>query len=131
MLGSISALYDKYLLNIEHFTVSSVQAWYSIYLVAMFTPFAIGWKFRWWERHEFQWRWTIPAIAFFLLVSDYLYFSALREPGVMVSLVISLRRANALVAFAGGVWLFGERSNWQKILAVIGILIGVALTVMG
>jgi drug/metabolite transporter (DMT)-like permease len=66
-----------------------------------------------------------------LLVSDYLYFSALREPGVMVSLVISLRRANALVAFAGGLLLFGERSNWQKILAVIGILLGVVLTVIG
>ncbi len=130
-LGAISSLYDKYLLNIAHFTVSSVQAWYSIYLVAMFMPFAIGWKYRWWERHEFQWRWTIPAIALSLLVSDYLYFSALREPGVMVSLVISLRRANALVAFAGGLLLFGERSNWQKILAVIGILLGVVLTVIG
>jgi drug/metabolite transporter (DMT)-like permease len=27
--------------------------------------------------------------------------------------------------------LFGERSNWQKILAAIGILAGIALTVMG
>jgi drug/metabolite transporter (DMT)-like permease len=27
--------------------------------------------------------------------------------------------------------LFGERSNWQKILAVLGILVGIAITVMG
>ena len=27
--------------------------------------------------------------------------------------------------------LFRERSNWQKILAVLGILLGIALTVMG
>ena len=27
--------------------------------------------------------------------------------------------------------LFGERSNWRKILAVLGILLGIALTVMG
>ena len=33
--------------------------------------------------------------------------------------------------FAGGLLLFGERSNWQKILAVLGILLGIALTVMG
>jgi drug/metabolite transporter (DMT)-like permease len=32
---------------------------------------------------------------------------------------------------SGGVLLFGGRSNWRKILAVIGILAGAALTVMG
>jgi bacterial/archaeal transporter family protein len=131
ILAAVSALYDKYLLNIAHFSVPAVQAWYYIYLVVMFTPFAIGWKYRWWERNEFRWRWSIPVIALSLLFSDYVYFWALRQPDALVSVVMSLRRANALVAFAGGLWLFGERSNWQKILAVIGILIGVVLTVMG
>jgi len=131
MLGAVSSLYDKYLLGRAHFSVPTVQAWFSIYLVVLFTPFAIGWKWRWWERNEFRWRWSIPVIALSLLVADYIYFGALRQPGSLVSVVMSLRRGSTLVAFAGGLLLFGERSNWQKILAAIGILAGIAITVMG
>ena len=131
MLGAVSSLYDKYLLGRAHFSVPTVQCWFSIYLVVLFTPFAIGWKRRWWKRNVFHWRWTIPAIALSLLVADYIYFCALRQPGSLVSVVMSLRRGNTLVAFAGGLLLFGERSNWQKILAAIGILAGIAITVMG
>jgi len=131
ILGAVSSLYDKYLLGRAHFTVPTVQAWFSIYLVVLFTPFAIGWQRRWWERNEFHWRWTIPVIALTLLMADYVYFGALRQPGSLVSVVMSLRRGNTLVAFAGGLLLFGERSNWQKILAAIGILAGIVITVMG
>jgi drug/metabolite transporter (DMT)-like permease len=130
-LGGTSSLYDKYLLGIAHFSVPTVQCWFSIYLVVLFTPFAIGWQRRWWKRNVFHWRWTIPVIALSLLVADYIYFWALRQPGSLVSVVMSLRRANTLVAFAGGLLLFRERSHWQKILAVLGILLGLALTVMG
>jgi transporter family protein len=131
ILGGVSSLYDKYLLGRLHFSVPTVQAWFSIYLVILFAPFAIGWQQRWWDRNEFRWRWTIPAIAFSLLAADYVYFSALRHPHALVSVVMSLRRGNTLVAFAGGLWLFGERSNWQKFLAVLGILTGIVLTVIG
>lgn len=131
VLGGVSSLYDKYLLGRAHFSVPTVQAWFSIYLVVLFTPFAIGWQRRWWERNEFRWRWTIPCIALALLAADYVYFSALRQPGALVSVVMSLRRGNMLVAFAGGLLLFGERSNWQKFTAVLGILTGIVLTVIG
>jgi bacterial/archaeal transporter family protein len=131
VLGGTSSLYDKYLLGIAHFSVPTVQCWFSIYLVPLFAPFAIGWQQRWWKRNVFHWRWTIPAIALSLLVADYIYFWALRQPGSLVSVVMSLRRANTLVAFAGGLLLFRERGTWQKILAVLGILLGIALTVMG
>jgi drug/metabolite transporter (DMT)-like permease len=131
VLGGTSSLYDKYLLGIARYSVPTVQCWFSIYLVVLFAPLAIGWQRRWWKRNVFHWRWTIPAIALSLLVADYIYFWALRQPGSLVSVVMSLRRGNTLVAFAGGLLLFGERSNWQKILAVLGILLGIALTVMG
>ena len=131
LFGAVSSLYDKYLLGIARYSVPTVQCWFSIYLVVLFAPFAIGWQRRWWKRNVFHWRWTIPAIALSLLVADYIYFWALRQPGSLVSVVMSLRRGNTLVAFAGGLLLFRERSNWQKILAVLGILLGIAITVMG
>jgi uncharacterized membrane protein len=131
LLGAISALYDKYLLGRLHFSVPTVQAWFSIYLAVFFLPFAIGWKRRWWPRKEFHWRWSIPCIAFMLLAADYVYFGALRNPASLVSLVMSLRRASALVGFAGGLLFFGEQHGLRKLPAVIGILIGIALAVMG
>jgi drug/metabolite transporter (DMT)-like permease len=131
LLGAVSSLYDKYLLGRAHFSVPTVQAWFSVYMLVIFTPFAIGWKRRWWSRQEFHWRWSIPFIAFSLLVADYIYFSALRDPASLVSIVMSLRRGSTLVGFAGGLLLFGERNGLQKLPAVIGILVGIVLTVMG
>jgi len=131
LLGAVSSLYDKYLLGRLHFSVPTVQAWFSVYLVILFTPFAIGWQRRWWPRKVFHWRWSIPFIAFSLLVADYIYFCALRDPLSLVSVVMSLRRGSTLVGFAGGLLFFGEINGWQKLPAVIGILVGIVLTVMG
>lgn len=131
VLGGTSGLYDKYLLGRLRFSVPTVQAWFSVYLVVLFLPFFIGWQRRWWERNEFQWRWSIPFIALMLLVSDYIYFGALRHPESLVSVVMSLRRGSTLVAFAGGLLVFGEGNSLRKLPAVLGILAGMALAVIG
>ena len=72
-----------------------------------------------------------PFIALALLVADYLYFSALRHPDALVAIVMSLRRASTLVAFAGGLYFFREANGWKKFPAVLGILLGVVLTLLG
>jgi len=131
LFGAVSALYDKYLLGTLQFSVPTVQCWFSIYLVVLFTPFSIGWKLRLWPRNEFTWRWSIPFIALSLLVADYLYFWALRQPEGLVAIVMSLRRASTLVAFAGGIIIFKELNAWEKLPAVIGILVGIVLTILG
>jgi drug/metabolite transporter (DMT)-like permease len=131
LLGAVSSLYDKYLLGTLNFSVPTVQCWFQIYLLVFFAPFALGWKLRLWQRNEFHWRWSIPFIALALLVADYLYFSALRQPDALVAIVMSLRRASVLVAFAGGLLLFHELNGWKKLPAVIGILIGIVLTLLG
>ncbi len=130
-LGVASSLYDKYLLGRLHFRTPTVQAWFSIYLALFFLLPAIGWKRRWWPRNVFHWRWSIPCIALALLLSDYLYFSALRNPVALVALVSSLRRASTLVAFAGGLMFFKERNGLKKLPAVIGVMVGILLTVLG
>jgi drug/metabolite transporter (DMT)-like permease len=131
LLGATSSLYDRYLLGRLHFTVPTVQAWFSVYLVLFFLPFAIGWWRRWWPRNDFQWRASIPFIAIFLLVSDYVYFSALTHPEALVSIVMSLRRGSTLVGFFGGLLLFKEQHGLSKLPAVIGILLGMTLAVLG
>ncbi len=131
LLAGLSGLYDKFLLGRAGFTASTVQAWFSIYLSLLFLPLAVGWKLRWWPRHEFHWRWSIVGVSLALLCADFLYFTALRDPHALVSLVSSLRRGSTLVAFAGGVLLFHE-TNWRrKLPAVLGVLLGIVLTVVG
>ena len=131
LFGAVSSLYDKYLFSTLNFSVPTVQCWFQIYLLVFFAPFALGWKLRLWPPNEFRWRWSIPFIALSLLVADYLYFSALRDPHGLVSLVMSLRRASTLVAFAGGIYFFHEVNGWKKLPAVIGILAGIILTLLG
>ena len=130
LLGAVSALYDKYLLGAAGFSVPTVQAWFSVYLAVFFLPLAIGWKRRWWPRNDFHWRWSIPGIAAMLLISDYIYFGALQNPEARVALVSSLRRGSTLVAFSGGLWLFGEKNGLRKLPAVLGVLAGIVLTVL-
>ena len=131
LFGAVSSLYDKYLLGTLNFSVPTVQCWFQIYLLVFFALFAFGWKLRLWQRNEFRWRWSIPFIALALLVADYLYFSALHDPHGLVSIVMSLRRASTLVAFAGGLYFFREVNGWKKLPAVIGILVGIVLTILG
>ena len=131
LLGAVSGLYDKFLLGRAGFNAATVQCWFSIYLAVLFLPLAVGWKLRWWPRHLLHWRWSILCVSLFLLLADFVYFDALRNPAALVSLVSSLRRGSVLVAFAGGLLLFGEVNNRQKFLAVLGVLTGIVLTILG
>ncbi|MES1194584.1 MAG: hypothetical protein ABUL65_01735, partial [Opitutus sp.] len=131
LLGALSGLYDKFLLGRAGFSAATVQCWFSIYLAALFLPLAVGWKFRLWQRHVFHWRWSILVVSFALLIADFVYFDALRNPEALVSLVSSLRRGSTLVAFAGGLFLFGEVNSRAKFLAVLGVLTGIVLTILG
>lgn len=131
LLGTVSGLYDKHLLGTLGYDAATVQCWFSIYLAVLFLPVAIGWWRRWWPRNEFHWRWSIVGVSFALLAADFLYFDALREPEALVSLVSSLRRGSTLVAFAGGLWFFGEKNGLQKLPAVLGIVAGMVLTILG
>ena len=131
LIMGLSALYDKFLLGRLHLTTATVQAWFSVYLAIIFFPLAVGWKLRWWPRNEFHWRWSVPMLSLTLLVSDFLYFESLRDPHVLVSLVSSIRRGSTIVGFAGGLLFFREKNGLQKLPAVIGILVGIVLTLLG
>ena len=129
VLGALSALYDKHLLGAAGFTTATVQCWFTIYLAVLMFPFALGWRLR--DGTGFHWRWSVPMLAFALLVADFIYFSALRDPDALVSIVSSLRRGSTLVAFAGGILFFGEKNFRKKLPAVLGVVTGIVLTVLG
>ncbi len=131
LVGAGSSLFDKYLLSSLGFRPSTLQAYFSLYLVLFMAPFLVGWKFRWWPRGEFEWRWSIPLIALCLLFADFVYFSALTDPDAMISILACLRRASALVAFGAGYLIFKEGNFRAKTPCLVGILAGIVLVVVG
>ena len=131
ILNAVSGLYDKFLLGRLGLGAATVQAWFMIYLPVVLSPLALGWWRRWWPRHDFQWRWSIPLISGALLVADFIYFNALRDPAALISVVASLRRGSTLVAFAGSIWLYREAGGIRKLPAVLGIVAGIVLTILG
>ncbi|WP_269540621.1 DMT family transporter [Cerasicoccus fimbriatus] len=131
LLGAASSLYDKYLLNVLGYRTPTVQSWFAIYLVVFFFPFVWGWQRRWWPRGEFHWRWSIPFVGIALLVADFAYFRALEMEGVLIGVLSCLRRGSALVSFAGGLWLFKEKNGLRKLPALLTILVGIIVLVLG
>ena len=76
VIGSVSALYDKYLLGHAGLSPSTTQAWFSIYLGVVLLVPAWGWLRRWWPRAEFHWRWSIPFIVSFCCCGLRILFRA-------------------------------------------------------
>jgi drug/metabolite transporter (DMT)-like permease len=146
LFGAASGLYDKLLLGRLELAPAAVQAWFSIYLLVLFGPLAFfSSRSRQKQRRRlresdpdvdvdagrFQFRFSIPLLALCLLVADFAYFYALRDPHGLISLVASIRRGATLIAFAAGVFIFKEANGWRKLPPVLGIVAGIALTLLG
>ena len=133
LLGSASALYDKYLLNWQKIPASRVQCLFSLGLVVLY---ATVWTirrlvFRPGERSPFQWRWTIPLTGVLLIAADALYFHAAAYPDAPISVLSMLRRTSSVVAFAAGALLFRDAHLRRKGVALALVLAGAILVALG
>lgn len=127
VLGAVSALYDKYLLQECQLPPATVQAWFSIYLVPVMLPLAIRWYRYDRGKSPFQWRHSIPLIAIFLLIADFAYFSAISDPNALISVISPIRRSAIIIPFLFGILRWNE-SNWRlKTPCIAGTLLGVYL----
>lgn len=126
LLGALSALYDKFLLQSETLAPSAVQAWFTIYLVVLLAPGMII-ASRSKKRRTFKWHWAIPVIGLTLLAADILYFIAISQPDALISLISPVRRSSVIVSFLLGILMFRERHFGAKAICVIGIIAGVIL----
>lgn len=125
--GAASGLWDKFLLNTYGMKVSTVQAWFSIYLVVFMAIPIWGWMKNWWPRSKFHWRWSIPAIGLALLAADFTYFTALTDSDAMVSIISCLRRGSVLITFSLGTYIYREKQFLRKLPCVLGILAGILI----
>lgn len=130
LAGTASGLFDKYLIrNIDRM---AVQSWFSIYQAIIMMPVV---ALLWWPQRKkltsYQFRWSIPLVGLFLVIADFAYFYALNNPDAMISIISALRRGSVLIAFGLGAFLFREKNIRRKAIYLAGILVGIALLVLG
>ena len=103
-----------------------MQAWFSVYTAVLMVPPMLLWL---WQknRHPFHWRWSVPVIGLTLLLADILYFTAIAQPGAMISLISPVRRTSVVVSFLLGILMFKEVRILPKAVCIAGILAGVIL----
>jgi bacterial/archaeal transporter family protein len=126
LLGSASALYDKYLLQQVAIPAGAVQAWFSLYMALLLLPAMVIWM-RSKNRHPFEWRWSIPVIGLTLIAADIFYFLAIAQPDALITLISPARRTSVIVSFLLGIYLFREKHVVAKALCILGIVAGVIL----
>ncbi len=130
LLGSISTLYDKYL--ITHYDRMAVQAWFSVYMIPVFIPFLLVlWYPQREKKQPFKWRWAIPVIGILLTIADFSYFYALTDEGALITILSILRRTSVIISFAIGGIIFKETNLKRKAVALLGIMAGVLMIVFG
>ena len=110
-----------------------MQAWFSIYLVVLFAPLAyfLVAARREQDPSRFQFRLAIPLLALCLLWQILPIFPRYAIPQGLISLVASIRRGSTLIAFAAGVSCSKSRTAGRSCRPVLGIVVGIVLTLLG
>jgi transporter family protein len=129
LMGTLSGLYDKHLIQTLNYHPLTVQAWFFVYLVVLFIPTLLitNWKQLGGPKIPFIWRWSIPLIGIFLIIADFAYFKALTYTGSLVSMLATLRCSCVVISFLGGIILFNELRPGYKAVALTGVLAGTFL----
>lgn len=132
VLGAVSALFDKYLM--EFYRPLDVQAWYSLYqcIIMCAALWIISRSSRAKDSSDkFSWRWTIPLIAVFLTIADLAYFYSLSLDGSMIAVISMIRRGSVIVPFLYGVIALHEQNIRSKTIDLCILMVSLALLVIG
>ena len=129
LVGSASALYDRFLMHTLQLDANRVQLHFAIDLVLILGGVLLVQKTLpiLHEDTKFQWRWSIPAIGLFLAIADWTFFHAVASPDAQISILGILRRLSVVVSFALGAWLLHEKHIRAKLWALACILVGVCI----
>tara|TARA_B110000091_G_scaffold165968_1_gene177382 strand:- start:1717 stop:2616 length:900 start_codon:yes stop_codon:yes gene_type:complete len=127
-LGASSGLYDKFLIQSLVLNPQTLQFWFCGYtLLILIIILSLTWFPYKEKRAEFKWRWTIIAVGVLLQVADYFYFKALQDPDALIMLLSAIKRSQLLIAVVIGGLVFKEKNKRQKLIPLLGILLGVFL----
>ena len=130
--SAISAIWDKWLLQVRGLQVETLQFAFQVGLVALYGALlALSRLARRGKGDTFEWRWTIPLVGILLAVADWLYFNGLACPGVHVSAVSLMRRFSVVITFVLGAKFFHETNLARKAIALSIVVAGIMLICLG
>jgi bacterial/archaeal transporter family protein len=127
LIGSVSGLYDKYLIQSCKLNPISVQLWFSIDMFFVQGLIFVIFRKIFPEKTAFSWRWSMPFVAIALLLADAAYFHALQDPEAKIGLLSAMRKGSLLVSFGLGVLIFKEKNSRKKWGPVCGVVLGLAI----
>lgn len=130
LTGVASALWDKHIL--QFLQPLFVQSWTDLYVTVLLGVCVVVKTFAGEDRRlKLVWDWNILATAVLITLADALYFYALRDPDAMLSVVSMVRRSSVIVTFACGALMFHERQIRSKAAALLVMLAGMVMIVIG
>ncbi len=130
LLGTVSGLYDKYLMG--QFNHMVVQAWYNVYQLFLMGGIIL---LLWWPKRKtstpFHWSRCIVCISLFLCAADFVYFYALGMEDSMISIVSMVRRSSVVVSFLFGAMVFREKNLRSKAVDLVLVIISMIFLYLG
>jgi len=125
-LGAVSAIYDKWLIQVYRLHPMSILLHFFVGMIFFQGAVLLMVQRMKSETTVFRWRWSIPFVSLALIASDALYFYALTSPDAFIALVSTMRRGSLLVSFILSLWILREPQARGKLLPIIGIFLGLA-----
>lgn len=130
LLSSANGLYDKHILATLHMDLAAVQAYSAVQRGAI-AALLLPWVFRELELSSLLNRnWAVPAIAFTYIFAEFIYLTSVQSEGALISVISVLRRTNLIMVFALSAIFFKENFIKQKTVAIVGVLVGIFLTIL-
>ena len=130
LLSSANALYDKHILATLQMELAAVQA-YSALQRGVIVALLLPWIFRTLEVASlFGRNWAVPAIAFAYVLAEFIYLTSVQSEDSLISVISVLRRTNLAMVFILSAIFLKEKFIKQKALAIGGVLVGIALTLL-
>jgi len=125
--SAMSAIWDKYLFQVELLPVETVQFYFQVGLVFAYALILSVQRLLRLPHDRFEFRVTIPFVGILLAAADWLYFRGLAIPDAPISVGSLLRRFSVVITFVLGAKFFHETNLLRKALALAAILVGVTL----
>ena len=127
LCGSVSALYDKFILHRLAIAPESVLFWFMLGMAILYLAADVVTRMLHADKTPFQWRKTIPFVGVLLAASDFCYFSAVAHPDAHISILSTMRRTSVVFTFLAGGAIFHETNLKRKGIALAAILAGVVV----
>ena len=130
LTGAVSGLYDKFIM--KSLDSLFVQSWFNFYQMIIMSIICMTlWYPQRKQTTPFHWSWAIPLISVFICIADFAYFTSLRDPDSMISIVSLVRRGSVIVSFICGALIFKERNLRAKAFDLVLLLLGMVFIWIG